>query len=73
MFKEINDVIARVREGEGGDNAFLEEFEKAPVALQKFLVGTETIANAQKGIADIQKELMMEFLMKPLVNNKSQL
>ena len=57
MFKEINEVIESVRSGEGGDTAFLEEFEKAPVALQQFLIGTKTIANAQEVIAATQKEI----------------
>ena len=55
MFKQINELIESTRAGEGGDNAFLEEFEKAPVVLQEFLIGTERIANVQKGIADIQE------------------
>ena len=50
-FKAINELITAVRSGEGGDAAFIEEFDKAPASLRKFIDNGEEVKVIQEQIA----------------------
>ena len=54
-FKNLDTLITSVRTGEGGDVAFLEQFEKAPASLKKFLGNTDEIRRAQEAINELSK------------------
>lgn len=49
-FKQINTLIGDLRTGEGGDAAFLEEFDKAPASLRKFIDNGNEVKNVLKDI-----------------------
>ena len=51
-FKAINELITAVRTGEGGDAAFIEEFDKAPASLRKFIDNGNEVVSVLAKIED---------------------
>ena len=49
-FKNFEELTKSIRTGEGGDIAFLEQFQKAPASLQTFLTNTEELTGQMKKI-----------------------
>tara|TARA_B100000963_G_scaffold288994_1_gene258374 strand:+ start:1823 stop:6646 length:4824 start_codon:yes stop_codon:yes gene_type:complete len=53
-FKNFETLTNSIRTGEGGDIAFLEQFEKAPASLQRFLTNTKEITNQQQRLNQLK-------------------
>lgn len=49
-FRNFETLTKSIRSGEGGDVAFLEQFEKAPASLKTFLTNTEELTGKMKEI-----------------------
>ena len=66
-FKNFETLTKSIREGEGGDVAFLEQFEKAPASLKTYLTNTKEIISDQERLNKLKSQELTNDLQRALV------